>query len=549
MKRLLMLAAALAAIVQTGVRAESAVDPAALKNWQDMRFGMFIHWGPVSLTAHEIGWSRGAQTPIEEYDNLYKKFNPVKFNADEWVGIAKSAGMKYIVLTTKHHDGFCLWDTKQTDHNIMKSPFARDVVKELSEACKKQGIKFGTYYSTTDWYHPDHPNGSPGGRVKKPNPNIDRYTDYLKAQVKELITGYGPLVTLWFDVPQGFDKERGQGVVDFVRGLQPDIVINNRTGAPGDYSTPEQKIGGFDVTRPWESCMTISKHNAWAWGGDKDGVKPVSVCVQMLANCAGGNGNMLLNVGPRPDGLIAPEQAGALKEMGEWVAKNGESIFETRGGPFKPTKDFVSTHKGDKIYLHFLNERRDVKLPKLPLKIESVSMLDCGHAEMKAEEDGGTTIEAKGDCLQDVDTVIVLKMSGDTSSLVPVKLAGGEVVSGKARASAVFGSEYDAEKAVDGDADTRWATPAGTHAAWIEIELPAAKKVSSATVEQEAHYADRIEAYEFQYEENGAWKTLCAGDKIGAKGQLKFEPVTAQKFRLNITKANEGPTINEIVLR
>ena len=131
-----------------------------------MRFGMFIHWGPVSLTGHEIGWSRGAQTPIEEYDNLYKKFNPTKFNADQWVAIAKAAGMKYIVLTTKHHDGFCLWDTKLTDYNIMNSPFKRDVVKELADACKKQGIAFGTYYSVCDWHHPDFPLTSPGGKVQ-----------------------------------------------------------------------------------------------------------------------------------------------------------------------------------------------------------------------------------------------------------------------------------------------------------------------------------------------------------------------------------------------
>lgn len=130
-------------------------DPAAMKRWQDMRFGMFIHWGPVSLTGREIGWSRGAPTPVEEYDSLYKRFNPTKFNADEWVAIAKAAGMKYIVLTAKHHDGFCLWDTQFTDYNIMNSPFKRDVVKELSDACKKQEIAFGAYYSVCDWHHPD----------------------------------------------------------------------------------------------------------------------------------------------------------------------------------------------------------------------------------------------------------------------------------------------------------------------------------------------------------------------------------------------------------
>ncbi|HWH72008.1 MAG TPA: alpha-L-fucosidase, partial [Candidatus Sulfotelmatobacter sp.] len=236
------------------------VQPQAMQNWQDKRFGMFIHWGPVSLTAREIGWSRGDQTPIEVYDNLYKQFNPTNFNADAWVKVAKDAGMKYIVLTTKHHDGFCLWDTKQTDFNIMNSPFHRDVVKELSAACKQAGIAFGTYYSTCDWHHPDFPFTSPGGKVKREKFDLDAYNRYLLAQVSELITNYGPLITIWNDVPQMFEG-RGVNTIKLVRQLQPDITINNRTGDGGDYETPEQRIGGFNLARPWESCMTISAHN------------------------------------------------------------------------------------------------------------------------------------------------------------------------------------------------------------------------------------------------------------------------------------------------
>ena len=214
-------------------------DLSPIADWRSLRFGMFIHWGPVSLTGQEIGWSRGKQTSIEEYDQLYKRFDPVQFDADEWVRVAKAAGMKYIVLTTKHHDGFCLWDTRQTDYNIMNSPFGRDVVKELAAACKKQGIEFGAYYSVCDWHHPDFPRTSPGGKVARKEYNLDRYTEYLKAQVAELLTNYGPLVTLWFDVPQEFDAQRGQKVIDMCRSIQPGIVINNRTGAEGDYNTPE----------------------------------------------------------------------------------------------------------------------------------------------------------------------------------------------------------------------------------------------------------------------------------------------------------------------
>ena len=291
------------------------VDPQALDRWKDMRFGMFIHWGPVSLTAKEIGWARGTSVPVEKYDNLYKEFNPTKFHADEWVSIAKEAGMKYIVITAKHHDGFCLWDTKLTDYNIMNSPFKRDVLKELSAACKKQGIGFGTYYSVCDWHHPDFPLTSPGGSKKREKSDLDAYNRYLLGQIKELVTNYGPLVTLWNDVPQMF-QGRGKNTIDMVRELQPDIVINDRTGDGGDYGTPEQHVGGFQTNRPWESCMTVSARGQWAWGGDQDGVKPVETCLLMLIRCAGGDGNLLLNVGPEPSGVIAPCQAELLEKMG-----------------------------------------------------------------------------------------------------------------------------------------------------------------------------------------------------------------------------------------
>jgi alpha-L-fucosidase len=252
--------------------------------WQDARFGMFIHWGPVSLKGTEIGWSRGSQIPIAEYDDLYKQFNPVKFDADAWARTAREAGMKYMVLTTKHHDGFCLWDTKQTDYNIMNSPFGRDVVKELAEACRKQEIAFGTYYSVCDWRHPDFPRTSPGGNVRRQTHNLDRYTEYLKNQVKELIARYGPLCVLWYDVPREFDARRGQGVIDHTRALQPDILINNRTGAQGDYDTPEQRVGGFNNRRPWETCMTICRQ--WAWAPN-DQMKSLKQCLRTLIQCAG----------------------------------------------------------------------------------------------------------------------------------------------------------------------------------------------------------------------------------------------------------------------
>ena len=420
----------------SAVRAESnpaitapawpAADPADVAKWQALRFGMFIHWGPVSLTEKEISWSRGRETPIPVYDNLYQQFNPTNFNADEWVSIAKAAGMKYIVLTTKHHDGFCLWDTKLTDYNIMHTPFHRDVVKELAAACKQQGIEFGAYYSTCDWYNTNWPATSPGGGTKREKSDMDAYEKYLQGQISELITNYSPLITIWNDVPNGFGAnfgKRGAATIKMVRQLQPDILINDRTGDGGDYDTPEQTIGNFKLNRPWESCMTVSAHNAWAWGGANDGVKPVAACLEMLIRGAGGDGNILLNVGPRPDGVIDPAQANLLKQIGDWLAKYGESIYGTRGGPWKPTEAIVSTRRGNAIYLHVLKFKDGrVELPALPAEIKSVALL-TGEKVSARQQAGKLVVEIPAAAREPMDTIVKLEVDRPVMELPALDLA------------------------------------------------------------------------------------------------------------------------------
>lgn len=391
----------------------------SIEKWKDLRFGMFIHWGPVTLKGTEIGWSRGSQVPIEEYDALYKRFNPANFNANDWVRTAKAAGMKYVVLTTKHHDGFCLWNTAQTDYNIMNSPLGRDVVKELSEACKKQGMLFGTYYSTTDWHNPDFPLTSPGGSVKREKSDLEAYTSYLKKQVGELLKNYGPLVTLWFDVPQEFDAKRGQGVIDFARKMQPSIVINNRTGAEGDYDTPEQQVGGFQNTRPWETCMTIA--NQWAWKPN-DETKSLEQCLHTLIRTVGGDGNLLFNVGPKPDGQIEPLQVDRLKEMGQWLKKHGNTIYSTRGGPFKPNDWGVSTRKGNTIFLHILKLNGNapkVVIPDFGMKIKSCRLVDGGKVKL-TKQNGSYLIEFDAKDIQPISTIVEIKVAGNVMDIQPM---------------------------------------------------------------------------------------------------------------------------------
>ena len=524
----------------------AAVEPASppanaqrLQWWRDARFGMFIHWGPVSLKGTEIGWSRGAQIPIEEYDHLYQQFNPTNFNAREWARIAKAAGMKYVVFTTKHHDGFCMFDTKQTDFNIMNSPFHRDVVKELAAACKREGLQFGTYHSVCDWHHPDFPLTSPGGSVKRAAPNLDRYEQYLRAQVKELITQYGPLLTLWFDVPQEFDQKRGLGLEAWTRSLQPDILINNRSGATGDFDTPEQTIGKFQNQRPWETCMTIC--NQWAWKPN-DPMKSLQQCLQTLVLCAGGDGNLLFNVGPMPDGSIELRQIARLQEMGAWLAEYGETIYRTRGGPWKPTKNLASTRRDNGIFLHVFKWDGDsVTLPGIPAKVWRAEALAGGKAEFQQQGDKLVVSVPRAN-RQEIDTIIRLDLDQSVMALRPV----GFPSLIKATASNVFQhmDDYAAENAFDDDPGTRWATDGGTKQAWVALEFPEPRRIGAVRISEAL--APRVQRFEFQYRDGADWKTLFTGTELGANFKRSFEPVTARAVRLNILDATEGPTISEI---
>ncbi len=257
--------------------------------WGDARFGLFIHWGPVSLKGTEIGWSRGGDrrgygsrgnaVPVEVYDHLYKEFNPTHFSAGEWVAIAKAAGMKYLVFTSRHHDGFSMFDTQADDYRITSpdSPFRRDVVKELADACHKAGLRFGLYYSQPNWRHPD---------AFTPDRHA-QYLAYLKRQVTELCSNYGQVDIIWFDGLGKTAKDYdGEGLVKIIRELQPNSIINNRTGLPADHDTPEQRVGKYQDNRPWESCITICRQ--WAWKPN-DEMKSLKECLQTLGLCAGGS--------------------------------------------------------------------------------------------------------------------------------------------------------------------------------------------------------------------------------------------------------------------
>jgi alpha-L-fucosidase len=399
----------------------------SLKQWQDLRFGMFIHWGPVSLRGTEIGWSRGVQVPIEDYDALYKEFDPVLFNAHDWVKTAKDAGMKYIVMVTKHHDGFCLWPSEYTDYDIASTPYEKDILRQLTDECQKQGILFGTYYSVLDWHHADYTTRHGNDPRSVEDSDMNKYTEYMYHQLAELVHNYHTKI-LWFDGEweKSWTHEEGVKLYKYCRDLDNELLINNRvdkgrkgmlgmskSGFAGDFGTPEQEIGGF-TSMPWESCITICKQ--WAWKPN-DQMKSLKELIHTLARSAGGNGNLLLNVGPMLDGRIEQRQISRLKEMGDWLSIYGESIYNTNGGPYVPTEKMASTHRGSTVYLHLLEwpEKPIVLQGIKGYKVKNVRIMNGAKLNFKKDKDH-IIIELPQNPPDLNDTVLELKLNKELTS-------------------------------------------------------------------------------------------------------------------------------------
>ena len=397
--------------------------------WRKLKFGLFVHWGPCTVGGIGISWKRdgskmgrlrkggtgvnGAYKADSFYDNLYKEFRNENFDAEQWALTAKEAGMKYMVVITKHHDGFCMFDSKVMDYDIMSTPYGKDTAKQLADACHKHGIKLGWYYSPRDWYQRDF--GQEATHHK--------YCELYLAQLRELCTNYGRIDILWFDCldsPQYLWKTVPEESVRLIRKLQPDIVINDRSGLRGDFDTAENHVGPFERERPWESCMTIAR--GWSWRASANqNPKPLQYLIQQLVTTVGRDGNLLLGLGPKPDGTFEPKQVARLKEIGAWLKKNGESIYGTRGGPFISAKDFASSCKGNTIYLHLLNKRREVVLPEMKAEVESVSILNGGPI-IPMHKDANHLIRIDDKLVDPIDTIIVITTNKSAESMKPAEI-------------------------------------------------------------------------------------------------------------------------------
>ncbi len=536
-----------------------------LEWWKDARFGMFIHWGPVSLKGTEIGWSRGREIPVEVYDSLYLQFNPVNFDATEWVKLAKDAGMKYLVFTSKHHDGFCNWDTEYTDYNIMNSAYGKDIMAELAEACKEQGLALGFYHSTCDWHHRDFPltsSNDPEVRwVERTEHNIDRYTKYLKNQSVEIMQKYGPLLVMWYDVPQRFDSIRGQGVLNHIRKTDPGILVNNRLtnhgvhrhlGGIGDFDTPEQRVGSFQNHRPWENCMTIARQ--WAWKPN-DEVKSLEQCLHGLIRSAGGDGNLLFNVGPKPDGTIEPLQAQRLREMGQWLEQYGYTIYGTRGGPFKPTDWGVSTRKENKIYLHLLNWSGGssvIKLPDIGMEITACSVVGGNKLEF-SKENNEINIEIGDETLNPINTIVEIEVDGDVMVVEPLdvkpnSLSFQKEVTGSSNLNAHYSNHQwvEIEAITNGDwSGTFWHPAKEDTNPWVEIDLEKPEKISKVILFESGK---AITAFEIQYLKDDVWETAYSGNSVENGNPIALRGITAQKVRLVLTEFSSVPGIYEFII-
>jgi alpha-L-fucosidase len=417
-----------------------------VKWFTDARFGMFIHWTPLGAINQEIGWTWGREVPAADYQKLCKEWNPTQFNADEWVRIAKNAGMKYIVFVPKHHDGFSLWDTKATDFNIMNTPYGQDICKQLSDACEKQGMIFCTYYSIADlhenawskmcWVEDTKFEPVKGG--------MDAYFEFVKKQCTELIQKYHTK-NFWFD---GFWHSEWYGnpkyrkeLSDYLKTLDANIIMS-RLQMPskpeggmwddgwdfeknvGDYHSREDH-GGKEWEKlyykgPWEFCSSVAYPN-YSYNSNMK-FKTGKELIQTMVKIAGRNGNYLLDMAPKPDGSVDDTQKKLFGEIGDWTKVYGESVYGTEGGPYLPSKgDFVSTRKNNKIYLHLLSGQTSITLPAFENKIVSAKIVQTSTKVKFKKENGKFTFSVPADYKNENDVIIELTIKGAAADMALIK--------------------------------------------------------------------------------------------------------------------------------
>lgn len=526
--------------------------------FREARFGMFIHWGLYSALAgshegREIDnngeWIMDRATiPVARYAAYAKDFNPVRFDAAEWVGLAKRAGMRYLVITAKHHDGFAMYPSKASPFNLRDAtPFPRDPLAELAEACRREGLRFGLYYSQAmDWHHPGGQPPNRGWWDPAQHGDMGRYIDAVAVpQVRELCSNYGPLAEIWWDMPRNMTPEFAAKLHAVVRELQPQALMNNRLGGgvEGDIDTPEQYIPstGGPEGRDWETCMTMN--NTWGFKRQDTDWKSAADLLRKLLDICHKGGNFLLNVGPTAEGVIPQPSVERLEAIGRWLRANGESVYGTSASPIPFLSWGRCTRKGPLLYLHVFEPPADGEL-RLPMRAEvtDARLLAAPGRPLPHEARDGVVIvrlpAGPADPTDPMDraaTVVRLTLNGEPAVDPPLT-----------RNRPAKASAGDAARAFDGSVGRAWEAGKGDREGWLEVDLGAATPVAATAFDEPHRGAGRRgQKFRLQVKAGEGWREIAAGETRGYGVTQVFPAVTGQVFRLEIRESKDTAAVAE----
>ena len=495
--------------------------------WHEAKFGLFIHWGLYAIPADGEWHMRAKHVPFAEYSRLAGQFNPTKFNADEWMGYAQEAGIKYLVITAKHHDGFAMFDSKASDYNVVAAtPFKRDPLAELAAACPRHGVRFGVYYSyLADWGHPGGQAGEPHWDPAYQDGDIDRYLDQVAVpQVRELMTNYGPIGELWFDNDgsRGITNARANRLFDAVKA-QTKVIVDPRL-VTGDFDTEEQRITPLRPVRDWEACLTVNG----AWGYRPAPAKSARTLIRKMVDVWSKGGNVLLNVGPKPTGEFPDDSIERLRDIGRWLKANGESIYGSTNGPFDYLPWGRTTRKGSRLYLHVFDWPGDGVL-HVPLGAEAgkASLLadPAGKALETHAANGQLDIRLPAVAPDEIDTVIAVELEGEPVPLHSLAL-------NKPATASVDGK--NARNATDNDPNTKW-KPGKVTSGWLEVDLQTPQTFDTLRLGSGiTHYKH----FFLEYRDGQDWKTIFEDVDMAQDEYVKtFPAVRAQTVRFRFDDA------------
>lgn len=496
-----------------------------LKWWTDAKFGLFIHWGLYAIPANGEWYMRQQHKSIAEYSKLAHQFNPIKFSADEWMQIAHEAGMKSMAITSKHHDGFAMFDSKASDYNIVKAtPFKRDILKELSIAAPKHGIRFGVYYSgMADWSHPGGGAGEPKWDSLQYG-NTDSYIDNIAVkQVHELMNNYGPIGEVWFDndESQGVTPERANRIYAELK-KQPDVVVTPRLGGSGDFIVQEQRITPIaPLSLYWEGALTING----AWGYRNSPAKSLPVLLRKMIDVFSKGGNVILNVGPNAEGQFPADNIERLRQIGKWMKLNGEAIYGSVAGPFDYLSWGRATRKGNTIYLHVFKWPKDgvLKVPNIS-SVKNVWLLANAKKKLNWKiVNGKLLLNLPLSAPDTIASIIALELDKIPTQLKSLALNKPVTVSV---------DPGNAKNLVDNNPDSKWKPGKTEIASWLEVDLQSPETINTVRI---GSGFSNITKFALEYKDGLEWKTIFTDVNMPQDEYLKtFATVKAQYVRIHI---------------